>query len=148
MDRREAITTVGAAAVAAAAVTTLGAGVASAEQGHKGHVQENRNEELVKSASHCAMLAEQCVKVCYDQLEAGDKSMAECGRKLEELIATCNAIEKMAIYNSVNLKEMAKLTAKVCEESENECLKHKDHKQCVDCAKACRECIEQCKKIA
>jgi Cys-rich four helix bundle protein (predicted Tat secretion target) len=148
MNRREAITTVGATTVAAAAAAALGAGIASAEQGHKGHVQENHHEDMVKSASHCAMLAEQCAKVCYDQLEAGDKSMAECGRKLEELIATCNAIEKMSIYNSIHLKEMANLTAKVCEESEKECLKHKDHKQCVDCAVACNECIEQCKKIA
>ena len=155
MNRREAITTVGgAAAVAATAVSTLGVGLANAAEdhsghsAHKGHVQENNHEDLVKSASHCAMLAEQCVKVCYDQLEAGDKSMAECGRKLEELIATCKGIEKMAIYDSAHLKDMAKLTAKVCEDSEKECLKHKHHKQCADCAVSCRECIDHCKKVS
>ena len=153
MNRREAITTVG-GVTAMAAATAMGAGIANAAEdnaghsAHKGHVQKNHHEDLVKSASHCAMLAEQCVKVCYDTLEAGDKSMAECGRKLEELIATCKGIEKMAIYDSAHLKEMAKLTTKVCEDSEKECLKHKEHKQCADCAVSCRECIELCKKVA
>jgi len=143
MNRREVLIATGGAVLA----STVGTAFA-AEHNHHYKVGKNLNVDLVATASHCVTAGEQCVKICFDLLAQKDTAMAECGRSVGELISECTSLIRLAAYGSPYLKEAAKLTMLICDRCEKECLKHKGHQQCLDCANACKECSKACKKYA
>ncbi len=144
MDRREMLTALGGMAAIAA---TSGI-AAAAEKGHEHHQMATpANAALAASSFDCVQTAETGIRHCLEELGKGDKSLAECASKMEELKIACTALGAFSSFGSANTKEMAKLTIKVCEESEKECRKFEKHKVCMDCAESCKKCIAECRKI-
>ena len=144
MDRREALK------IAAGSAALL-AGSAMAAQDHKfpKHAEfKNANEDLVAEARACARTGEACLRVCLEVLEMGDTSMAACAKSVRELIFACDALAGMAVHDSRHLAEYAALTSKVCADCREQCLKHKEHSQCLDCANSCEACIEVCERYS
>lgn len=144
MHRRDALK----AAVGSAAFLAGSAMAAEDHMFHK-HVEfANANEDLVSKARDCARTGEACLKVCLEVLETGDTSMAACAKSVRELIFACDALAGMAVHDSRHLAEYAALTSKVCTDCREQCLKHKEHSQCLDCANSCEACIEACKRFS
>lgn len=143
MNRRELLTSTGGIAVAAVAGT---AWASESTHDHKHIKTENKNVDLVKSANECVVTAEACLDSCIEVLATGDKSMAICAEAVIELSSVCAALVRSAAHGSKHLKQLAAVSRQVCLSCEEECLKHKDYQQCLDCAKACKECAEICKK--
>ena len=145
MDRREMLSTLG--GIAAIAATS---GIAfAAEQGHEHHhAAAPGNAALAATAFECVRVAEAGIRHCLDELGKGDKSLAECAAKMNELKIACTALGLLSSSASAHAKAMAQLTIKVCEDSEKECRKFPQHKECMECAESCKKCIEECRKFA
>ena len=140
-------------AVALSALTAAGAATA-ASGGHDHHAHHgghaaNPHEELIDSALDCVKTGTICQDHCVELIKAGDTSIAECLDSVQEMLAMCTALAKMAAYQSDQLKAVAKICAEVCRRCEKECRKHAEHHaQCKACAESCKRCIEACEKVA
>ncbi len=144
MDRREMLMGIGSVAALAA---TSGIAFAAKKEGHEEHHHPAGNKALAMSALECVSTAEAGIRHCIDEMGKGDKSLAECANKMNEVKLVCAALGSLASYDSGYTKEMAKLTARVCEETEKVCSKFDKHKPCMECSESCKKCIEECKKI-
>lgn len=146
MDRREFL---GAAGAALAAVSATPAFAADhAEHMHHDHGAMPANEAVVTSALDCVRTGEACLAHCFSTFAAGDTTLAVCAVRVDELIAVCSALAKLASNNSPQLVTYAKAAIAVCRECEKECRKHGNtHATCAACAKACAACAEECGKL-
>ncbi|MBI5185217.1 MAG: four-helix bundle copper-binding protein [Nitrospinae bacterium] len=145
MKRREMLLASGGAVLAAATGQAFAAEPAH-EHGHQHIKTANKNVDLVKSANDCVLTAEPCLASCLEVLGAGDKTMRECAESIIELSAVCAALMKTAATGTKHLKQMAMVAKQVCLSCEEQCLKHKEYQQCLDCANACKKCAEVCDK--
>ena len=138
-DRRAFL--VGAAGVAAWASAR---GVAAGEEDHSGH--GGANAKLSELARTCVQRGEECVAHCLVQLGKGSTEMAACAARVEEMLAACTALSKLATLDSSHLAAFASATAEICDACEVECRKHeKKHAVCKACADSCAECSKACK---
>jgi len=79
---------------------------------------------------------------------AGDTTMAECARAVQEMLVTCRAFAQLAANDSVVLPPMAKACIAVCEECEKQCRPHEEHQpECKDCADACVALVREARKL-
>ena len=80
---------------------------------------------------------------------AGGTLEAACAQSVNQLLAICDALQKVAIQQGSALKDLARLAAKTCDECEKACRKHADkHAECKACADACADCVKECKAVA
>ncbi len=146
MNRRELMIATGGAILA----STVGDAFAEGRKGvmeHGKHLMVSKvNTDIAVSAAECITTGEECVRVCIETMATGDPSMAQCARSLQALMSSCEALQIMAIHDSAFLKDIAVVAKKVCKDCQEECMKHKHHKQCIECANACVKCIELCNK--
>ncbi len=126
------------------------AGKSNAANEHAGHSHGGgKYAALVSASSDCGRIAQICLSHTLGLLGQGDKVMAACAVSVTELLATCDALMKLAASNSKYTPKMAALTLTVCQDCEKECRKHeKTHQECKDCADACAACATECKKVA
>ncbi len=152
MDRRTLVTGMGALAtltVAGGSRADNHKHDAQHEHMHAHHHGQGATSPLAEAAGHCLRTGEVCLNHCLDLLAQGDKEMAICGKAVNELIAVCATLQKLAATESKFLAKYAKLAAEVCENCEKECRKHeKKHRPCRDCAEACAACLKECRKFA
>jgi Cys-rich four helix bundle protein (predicted Tat secretion target) len=148
MDRRDFITATG---VAAGAVVLAREGrAAHHEQDHHGGHQGAANagtprDALVRATAECIGRGEVCLAHCIDLLATGDTMLAECARRLNEMVALCGALRSIAAQDAPSLRALALVTDEACRTCEEECRKHEDHHaQCRDCAEACAACRREC----
>lgn len=147
MDRRELL--IGAGAAVLAAATSKAAFSAEHDHQHQHNHMSTRNQKLIDSTSICIQKGQACVRHCLNLLSQGDKEMAACAISVNQMLATCDALEKLASFESKHLAKMAKLTMDVCKECEDECRKHANkHFECKECADACAVCLKECKSAA
>ena len=136
----------------AAALTVLAsARAASADSHHEHHEHHHSaaNAELVAAALDCVRRGDECTAHCLAEFKAGDTSLAECAAAVEETVAVCVALAKLAALDSKNLGSFAAACAEICEHCETECRVHEDtHESCRACADACARCVEECKKVS
>jgi Cys-rich four helix bundle protein (predicted Tat secretion target) len=88
-----------------------------------------------------------CIDHCYETFQAGDTSLAECVRRVQALVASCEALARLGSLDAKHLAEFAAVTAKICRHCEEECRKHAHHKPCKDCGDACAACAKECDKL-
>ena len=142
MDRREMLGSVGALALAALAVDAVAAD-------HDHHNHGGKYQGLIGTSGDCVRTGEACLSHCLDLLGKGDKEMAACAKSVNDLLAVCGALQRLATTESPLLPKYARLAGEFCEGCEKECRKHeKKHSQCKDCAEACAACLKECRKIA
>jgi Cys-rich four helix bundle protein (predicted Tat secretion target) len=149
MDRRTAIA--GISAIAAAAISSAQAAEKKDKMDHSHHHHHGpaKNQALMDATSACIGAGERCLAHCLVLMGDGDKSMAECARNVNQMLATCRALQSLAAQNSARLKQMAKLAGEACASCEQACKKHADkHQECKDCMESCAACAKECKKAA
>lgn len=150
MQRRQILGSTGAVALAALAVNAMAQQPAPATMDHSHHMHHGGSPyaELIRSSSECVSTGEACLAHCLVLLADGDKAMAECAQSVNQLLAICTALGKLAAQNSKMTRSFAKLALDACTECEKSCRKHADkHAECKACAQACTDCIKQCKAV-
>ena len=85
---------------------------------------------------------QECIDHCIGVVKAGDISIADCMKSVEELVAACNALRVLTISNSKNLRDFARAVQPICQTCETECRKHERHAPCKACAESCAACID------
>lgn len=148
MDRREMMQSGLALSLAAASGMGL-AEEAKSTGTPASHHHGGKYSAVAHSAADCSHTGQICLTHCHVMLAEGEKAMAACAASVVELIATCDALMKLAASDSKYLQKMAALSLEVCTDCEKECRKHeKKHAVCKDCADACAACAKECKAIA
>jgi Cys-rich four helix bundle protein (predicted Tat secretion target) len=150
LDRRSLL-----AAGAGALASTLAASALTAPVQEEGHQQGShgakysppKNPGLIQASHDCVRTGDLCIHHCYQAFQAGDTSLAECVRRVQELVASCGALARLASLDARHLAEFAAVTAKICRHCEEECRKHAHHKPCKDCGDACAACARECDKL-
>ena len=143
MDRREMLT-----AAAGIAVATMSAQTFADEHDHHHHTG-HPYQGLIEATAHCLMAGQACQQHCIELLGQGDKEMAACLTTVTDMLATCQALQKLASQKSKHVGKMAGIALDVCKQCEEECRKHeKKHETCRACAEACAACAKECQKIA
>ena len=113
---------------------------------HGHHSASHKLKPIIESSLECVKTGELCANHCIELFKMGDTSVADCANIVEETVAACEAIAKLAMHNSSHLKAFVKACINVCEECEKECRKHeKKHSECKDCADSCANCIKEYK---
>lgn len=142
MERREMLKTVGALAMAG-----MAAQAQAADHDHH-HNHGGKFDALIASTGSCIATGESCLAHCLTLLGQGDKVMADCAKSVNQMLAMCTALQKLAAQDAPATKALAKVTLDVCIDCEKACKKHADkHAECKACAEACADCIKQCKAI-
>ncbi len=157
MERRELVKRVG----SLAAGMGFASMVLASEKGHEHHanpkaaeVKRKTTKELeavIRTSLDCIRTGEICLALCTDHMATGDKSMADCQRGVMNMLPVCEAMLKVASYNSADMK-LIKAYAKVCAEftraCDRACEEHAQHVvECKDCMLACRECTKACEAL-
>jgi Cys-rich four helix bundle protein (predicted Tat secretion target) len=102
----------------------------------------------VAVTNECIARGQACLSHCMETFVAGDTTMAECARAVQEMLVTCQAFGQLAANDSVVLRPMAQACIAVCEECEKQCRVHEDHqRECRECADACAELVREAKKL-
>jgi Cys-rich four helix bundle protein (predicted Tat secretion target) len=141
--RREFITA-GALALGAALAER-----AAAEDHPAHHTIPRADAALAKSALVCVATGDACTAHCLAEFRAGRSELADCAASVAELVAACRALAQLASLGSPQLPAFAAASAGVCERCEQACRKHeKHHAVCRECADACKDCLEQCRRVA
>ena len=137
MDRRSFLSGAAAASLAFAAT-------ASAEEHHHAHgaAAANPNDALIKATAACLSAGRACLAHCIRLLSEGDKSMADCAKAVNQMLALCDATNSLAAQNASLLAAVAKQCADACKAHAEH------HAECKACFETCKECAEQCGKIA
>jgi Cys-rich four helix bundle protein (predicted Tat secretion target) len=129
-----------------------GAATADQEQAHEHATHEAKyappeHPALIRTALDCVHSGDVCIAHCYQTFAAGDTVLAECVRRVQELVATCAALARMASLDAPHLAELAAVTAKVCRRCEEECRRHPKHQPCLDCGEDCAACARECDRL-
>jgi Cys-rich four helix bundle protein (predicted Tat secretion target) len=110
---------------------------------HHGGGSTIQHHKLAATAGDCVLKGQECVDHCINVIKAGDVSIADCMRSVEELIAACNALRVLTISNSKNLRVLARAVDAVCQTCEIECRKHERHEACKICGESCLACSKE-----
>jgi Cys-rich four helix bundle protein (predicted Tat secretion target) len=103
MERREVLKTV--AATIAGAIS----GAALAAE----HDHQHDHAGLIAASGDCLKTGEACLAHCLYLLGNGDKTMAACAQSVNELLASCTALMKLAGQDSRYVPAFAKVAAEV-----------------------------------
>jgi len=145
MDRREAMTAVGAALTMAALSKVAQAEDSNMAMPH----MEMHYQGLIEATSHCVRNGQLCLSHCLFLLGNGDDSMADCSKAVNQMLACCSALQSLASQGSRLVPAMARVALEACTQCEQACRKHADmHAPCKACMESCTECIKQCRAVA
>lgn len=98
--------------------------------------------------AECSRVGQVCMQHCITLLASGDTSMAACMKTVHEMLAVCQGTEVLALAGSSHLAQAAALCKAVCESCEAACKIHAGHhRECGDCAAACRSTIDAAASI-
>ena len=144
MERREVLKTV---AATVAGAMSGGALAADHDHQHGPAGMAPRNAGLIAASADCLKTGEACLAHCLYLLGNGDREMAACAQSVNELLASCTALMKLAGQDSKHVPGFAKLAAEICASCEKECRKHENHHaECKACAESCAACLKECKR--
>lgn len=146
MDRREMLQSAAAFTLAAVAAS---ASAADDHSHHMGHGGGSKYQPLIAATGDCIAKGEACLAHCLMLLGDGDKAMADCAKSVNQMLALCGALQKLAAQGSTLTPALAKVALDACTACEKECKKHEGkHAECKACRESCTECIKQCKALA
>ncbi|HTO78378.1 MAG TPA: Csp1 family four helix bundle copper storage protein, partial [Methylocystis sp.] len=94
MERREFMTTLGAAAAVLSAMPAM------AENAPVAHMHPPKYKALSDAAGKCVIDGDNCLRHCFGMLSMNDTSMAGCTTSSFDLIAACRALSTLAAVNS------------------------------------------------
>jgi Cys-rich four helix bundle protein (predicted Tat secretion target) len=150
MNRRDLLSGIGAVGAMAATRAALAQQTQPTKPaaGHEHHhTGAAAHQALIDATHECMAAGDACIQHCIDRLSAGDKTLGDCARSVEQMVAMVTAVSKLAAQNAPRLKELAKICGKACRDCEAECRKHEQHPPCKRCAEACVKCAAECDKV-
>ena len=143
MNRRELLQSAAALTIAAASTSVS---AAEDHMNHHNHGGGSKYQALQNAAADCVVKGEACIAHCLVLLGQGDKSMADCAKAVNQMLALCGALRNLSAQQSSYTASLAKVALSACTDCEKECRKHEyEHAECQVCAESCAECIVQCK---
>lgn len=103
---------------------------------------------LARAASGCVRAGEACLQHCLDLLATGDKSLGDCAKMVNQMLAVCRAVGPIADAGGTHLVAMARLCQAVCTDCEKACREHAAHHDvCKACADACESTAAAAKAL-
>lgn len=124
------------------------AAMAAAEGGGHEHHAGGAYKDLIHEAHHCIETGDACAAHCISDMRTGNTELLECLVQVQELVIACQALTKLAAFDSEHVEAYAAATIEVCDTCEAECRKFEErHAECKDCADACVSCATECKKV-
>lgn len=102
---------------------------------------EKRQLYLVSVLANCQAMCNFCLDSCLKEEDVA--MMKKCIKLDKECAEICGLTLSLVASNSPYTKEILSLCAKACRECADECKKH-DHPHCQDCARACGQCTVAC----
>jgi Cys-rich four helix bundle protein (predicted Tat secretion target) len=144
MERREFMTTLGAAAAVLSAMPALAEEAASGVH----HMHPAKYKALSDAAGKCVVDGDNCLRHCFGMLSMNDTSMAGCTQASFDTIAACRALSTLASVNSAAVPALAKVVADICAACKKECDKFPQYSECVAMGESCKACGEECRKAA
>ena len=140
MERRQLIFGSMATVAASASLNHLGNLLGSGEA-----FASTNNDKLLATTAKCITAGLECINLCRKELAKGDKAMAECLGTVTDMLAACEALQKLAANESPHLAAMAKVCQKTLQDCAKSCEPHAKHmSECRACMEACRECEKAC----
>ena len=121
------------------AMSVLGAGITSAEDG--------MIDPCVKECRHCQTLCQACAASCLEELSQ-DGGRKACIKLCQDCADICGACANIGSRSGPLEAHIAAACAEACERCAAECGKHKDDKSCQACADQCKRCAQECKNQA
>lgn len=104
--------------------------------------------ELAVAARECSASGSACINECIIDMRNKSLMLVECLARLQELVAACDALAKMASLGTKHLVAFAAVTKEVCAYCEEELRKHVDHHpSCGEGAAACAKCARECERV-
>jgi Cys-rich four helix bundle protein (predicted Tat secretion target) len=138
---------VGAGVLGAALAT--GAGVAGDAPGHRHEDHAPKNPDVLDAVNGCVVKAQQCAAHCLVAFQEGDTTLADCARKVNEMLPICKAFSYQLAGNSPYVKALSAVCRQACEDCEKECRVHEDkHVECKECADACAQVLAAIKTLS
>src|SRR5207302_1574140 len=116
MNRREAVTALGAVVVASNALAQAKGAPAAAPPA--------KTPSLAQTARACVEAGNECFDHCVNMLSHGDNTMAECFAAVRQMLPVCEGLEQLAKLNSPHLKQYAAVCATYCRDCEKACKPH------------------------
>jgi Cys-rich four helix bundle protein (predicted Tat secretion target) len=153
MNRRNATGALGALIMAGLAERALAQTPAPHDHNHApgapmGAPSAPVNDPLRASAAACVSTGQVCLAHCIRTLSTGDKTMGDCAKSINQLLAICGALESLTAQGSAFVPAMAKIALESCNRCAELCKPHTDHHpECRACYESCLECAKQCKAI-
>jgi Cys-rich four helix bundle protein (predicted Tat secretion target) len=144
MERREFMTTLGAAAAVLSAMPAMAEEAASSVH----HMHPPKYKALSEAAGKCVLEGDNCLRHCFGMLSMNDSSMAACTTASFDLVAACRALQTLAAVNSPFTPALSKTVADVCIACKKECDKFPQYVECKACGDACQACADECHKAA
>jgi Cys-rich four helix bundle protein (predicted Tat secretion target) len=139
VNRRQAVTALGAAVVATNAL---------AQKPPSAPAPAGKTPSLTSLARACIEASQECIEHCANMLSKGDASMADCFAAVRTMLPVCEGLEHLARMNSTHLKAYAAVCAAVCRDCEKACKPHAAQMPpCKACMDACAACAGACEKV-
>lgn len=145
MNRRALLVGAGAMGVA------LASGVVRAGDmpGHRHEDHAPKSPDVLRAVNECVVAAQQCSAHCLVAFQEGDTTLADCAKKVNEMLPICKAFSYQLAANSPYVKALSAICMQACEDCEKECRVHEDkHLECKDCAEACARVVAAIKSLS
>ncbi len=98
--------------------------------------------------AECQEVGLRCVQQCKAELANGNKEMAACLDTVLDMLAACEALQKLSAYQSKLVAKQGVVAAEACDTCEKACEKHAKHMAiCAECAEACKKCAQLCREV-
>ena len=138
---------VGAGALGATLATW--ASLAGDAPGHRHEDHAPKHPDALNAVNDCVVKAQQCAAHCLVAFQEGDTTLADCARKVNEMLPICKAFSYQVASNSPYVKTLSAVCRQACKDCEAECRKHEDkHLECKECAEACAQVIAAIKTLS
>lgn len=136
-------------AASMAALAALAQSAGAAQEHHSQGGAPASHAKLVAAASDCVAKGQVCLAHCIRLLSAGDDSMSDCAKSINQMLAICGALQNLAAQGAALIPAMARVAEQGCSECAEACKPHvRHHAECKACHDACLACIEQCKALS
>ena len=135
MNRRQLI-------VAAATVVIARTAVAAPEK---------EGSAVVEACYACMKTGELCLAMCNDMLGRGMAGVADCQKRVADMLTLCEAMGTMAARNTAppaRLKALATMCADTCRDCEKACRPNVAMAECKACMDDAVKCAKACDAFA
>ncbi len=127
-----------------ATATAVIAGTAIAAPAKEGSV-------VVEACYACMKTGELCLAMCNDMLGRGMTNVADCQKRVADMLTLCEAMGTMAARNTAppaRLKALATMCADTCRDCEKACRPNAAMAECKACIEDAVRCAKACDAFA